>query len=267
MQSRQLSFQQQDLIPDPSFERLIAESIIYNTSVIVALIPEGCNVSLSVIFRHLELFRGPSGGKSDPPSGHRPYESPLLGVSPELYYFVVEISRLGLENPSDDENSGNVKALASKYILWKGNSMLGLEGAESDFEANFILGIQLYVIAVELMLCTLGVFPVYQGAEISTYASNLIAQAMHIINQMGSYIESALNMDYYAWPLAIIGSASKGQEERVGTIRNKMDEISKKTRSRGVEVVRSLLENVWVSEVREGDGLEILLRMLRSRKY
>ncbi|CZR64073.1 uncharacterized protein PAC_13970 [Phialocephala subalpina] len=254
LHSRQLSFQRQELIPDHSFERLIAESILYNTSAVAMLMPESCDISFSVVSTHLDLFSSP-GNQSN-----RLCESPLLGVSPELYFLVVEVSRLGLQAPSERGLEAANK-LAARFSTWRENFMLeNNDGGNNNNnpDPKFILGIRLYIFAIELLLSKL------TERRQSAYAQLLVVAATEIIGKMGSYVESALCMDYYVWPLLIIGSAAKGQEECVDVVRRKMEDVMRTAGSGGVKMVINLLGRVWDFEGEGDDGLEVLLRTGRQ---
>ncbi|KUJ14201.1 uncharacterized protein LY89DRAFT_784191 [Mollisia scopiformis] len=246
LHSRQLSFKKQDLIPDPSFERLIAESILCNTSAISMLMHESCDVSSDVVSKHLELF-----------PGEKSMESPLLGVSPELYFLVVEVSRLCFQESVEMEEA---KGLESRFFEWREGSMGDIDSEENELDTNFMLGVRLYVLSIELLLARL------LGNREQSEILDLVAEAAGVIGEMGSYIECALNMDYYTWPLLIIGAAGKGQESCETVVRERMENIKKKSGCGGVKLVSSLLERVWDFDAiePEEDGLGILLRIGRE---
>jgi hypothetical protein len=84
-----------------------------------AYIPELTNISFSAISTHLNLFSESLGLPSTSAN------SPLLGVSPELYYFVIEASRLSLAMPLNDSDFAAASSLKAKILQWK--DIYGLE--------------------------------------------------------------------------------------------------------------------------------------------
>lgn len=155
-------------------------------------------LSFSVVSRHLDLFSNPGN--------HGLVESPLLGVSPELYFMVVEISRLSLEAQTEGGLEA-AKNLVARFSTWKETLMLENDGANNK-NYKFLLGIRLYIFAIELLLLKLTHHPRGRRQK-SAYAQLLVVAATEIVGQMGSYVESALCIDYYVWPLLIVGSAAK----------------------------------------------------------
>lgn len=146
-------------------------------------------------------------------------------MSPELYFIVVEVSRLALALPNEGGFEA-AKDLAERFSRWKETFILDSEdGANNEIDPKFMLGIRLYIFAIELLLLKLTRPITHNRRPKSAYAQLLVVAATEVIGKMGSYVEIALCMDYYVWPLLIVGSAAKGQEECVGVVRRKVEGV------------------------------------------
>jgi hypothetical protein len=114
----------------------------------VSYIPELTNISFSAISTHLKLFSESLGLPNTSAN------SPLLGVSPELYYFVIGASRLGLAVPPNDSDFAPASSLKAKILEWK--DIYGLETAvistSSTTHIDILRSAALYVVAIYLLL-------------------------------------------------------------------------------------------------------------------
>jgi hypothetical protein len=73
-------------------------------------IPELTNISFSDTSTHLNLFSESIG------LPNTSVNCPLLGLSPELYYFVIEASRLSLAMPLNDSDYAAASSLKAKIL-------------------------------------------------------------------------------------------------------------------------------------------------------
>jgi hypothetical protein len=100
-------------------------------------IPELTNISFSAISTHLKLFSESLGLPNTSAN------SPLLGVSPELYYFVIGASRLGLAVPPNDSDFAPASSLKAKILEWK--DIYGLETYRYLEKCRVVCGCYLFI--------------------------------------------------------------------------------------------------------------------------
>jgi hypothetical protein len=104
-------------------------------------IPELTNISFSVISTHPNLFSESLG------LPHTSANSPLLGVSPELYYFGIEASRLSLAMPLNDSDYAAASSLKAKILEWKDSYSLETAVISTSSSAHIdILRGELYML-------------------------------------------------------------------------------------------------------------------------
>lgn len=251
---RRKAFTRGDLTPDPVFERLIAESVLYNITTLSIfngfLIDDN---SISDIAQHLDEFAVELAF----PESSSIVNSPVLGISQQLYYAVLNVSRLS-SLPFNTAKRAALQSIRLNFDMWK---VIYFSNCTVDYsngdEVNAVKSAMLYVFAIEILLSKAS------DATRRTHdieVQNLVRHALAILDLDGRNILNTNCTKYFAWPLLILGAAAI-EEEHITLVQEVVREMWARSYCGEVYQVQRLLEKVW-SAPSSGrthcDGLDLL---------
>jgi hypothetical protein len=243
---RRKAFTRGHLTPDPVFERLIAESVLYNIttlSIFNGLLID--DHSISDIAQHLDEFAVELAF----PESSAIVNSPVLGISQQLYYAVLNVSRLSVL-PFNTAKRTALESIRLDFDMWKVVyfSTCTVDYSNSD-EVNAVTSAMLYVSAIEILLSKAS------DATRRTHdieVQNLVRHALAILDLDGRSILKTNCTKYFAWPLLILGAAAI-EEEHITLVQEVVREVWARSYCGEVYQVQRLLEKVWSTRSSSSD--------------
>jgi len=221
----------------------VSESILYHITIMSLFSQDLDEIPGDIFWEYLQA----SLNINPFPDSSQPANSPVIGMTADLWIIVLKVSRLSHRLPLSARDIANVALLARQLQEWHirlSETEHEIEAQLKDFDTNnadtlqCAKGARLYVVALQILTSKIS------NPHVSVLSTEIQGYLSEGIGILRSELTRRSCSQFFCWPSLVLGSAAVAMDH-VSTMRDILDDMWERSHSGYVMKARHILEVIW----------------------